>query len=463
MAEAWRDFQDRCSIDRASFKIVRVSAESPSASIGTRVHLSTLGSHTSGTLLEHHVEMMVGWDPANRIATIESLFYQEVALESREPLFEDCTQSVLGDCPSFESILRPGLDHWAARIHNQVGMASEGYQGIAIGDVDGDGMEDLYLCQPGGLPNQLFLQNPDGSLREAPKGHGADWLERSRSALIADLDNDGDRDLVVLCNTHALVMANDGNGTFARTALLKMNGSPFSCALADYDLDGDLDLYVCNYGDLWGGFGDLNERFPLPYHDANNGGPNALFRNDGDLRFSNVTTISGLHQNNTRWSLACAWEDFDKDGDQDLYVANDFGRNCLYRNDGGTFTDIAPQAEVEDLSPGMSVSWGDANRDGWMDLYVSNMFSGAGNRITPQSRFMPGASATTKGHFQRFARGNTLYLNRPGDAFHDASEETRVSVGRWAWSSRFSDFNNDGFEDIVVANGFLTQEDTEDL
>ena len=290
-------------------------------------------------------------------------------------------------------------------------MESEGYQGMALGDVNGDGLDDLYLCQPGGLPNQLFLRAADGTLGEAPEGNGTDWLERSRSALFVDLDNDLDQDLVLLCNTQVLLMENDGAGKFTLHDRLQLPGSPFSCSAADYDSDGDLDLYVCDYGDLWGGFGDLNERFPIPYHDANNGGPNALYRNDGAWQFTDVTREVGLNENNRRWSLSCAWEDFDNDGDMDLYVANDFGRNNLYRNDAGSeagsrqFTDIAAQAGVEDISPGMSVTWGDVNRDGWMDLYVSNMFSGAGNRITFQDQFMPGTSTVIKGHYQRFARG----------------------------------------------------------
>ena len=91
------------------------------------------------------------------------------------------------------------------------------------------------------------------------------------------------------------------------------------------------------------------------------------------------------------------------------------------------------------------------------------MFSGAGNRITFQDQFLPGADAESKGHFQRFARGNALFLNQGDGTFRDSSEASRVTVGRWAWASRMADFNNDGLEDIVVANGFLTQEDGDDL
>ena len=92
---------------------------------------------------------------------------------------------------------------------------------------------------------------------------------------------------------------------------------------------------------------------------------------------------SGIDENNRRFSRSACWEDYDNDGDQDLYVANDFGRNNLYRNDGGHFDRRCRLAgDVEDSAAGMSAAWGDFNRDGNMDIYVANMFSSAGSRIT---------------------------------------------------------------------------------
>jgi hypothetical protein len=170
-----------------------------------------------------------------------------------------------------------------------------------------------------------------------------------------------------------------------------------------------------------------------------------------------------MDQNNRRFSMACSWEDYDDDGDQDLYVANDYGRNNLYRNDGGRFIDVAAAAGVEDISAGMSVSWGDPNRDGRMDVYVSNMFSSAGNRIAYQRRFQSGADPKTRSYLQRHARGNSLFFNDGGTAFQDVSVPAGVTMGRWAWSSQFADVNHDGLEDILVANGFITQQDPGDL
>ena len=169
---------------------------------------------------------------------------------------------------------------------------------------------------------------------------------------------------------------------------------------------------------------------------------------------------------NTRGVLLC---DFDNDGDQDLYVSNDFGRNNLFRNDAGPqpgsrkFTDIAPSAKVEDIGPGMSAAWGDYDRDGRMDIYVANMFSAAGTRITTQKQFKTGTDQNIRNRFRRFARGNTLFRNT-GEGFEDVSVQTGVTVGRWAWGSNFVDLNNDAWPDFVVANGYLSSErDSGDL
>jgi FG-GAP-like repeat len=181
-----------------------------------------------------------------------------------------------------------------------------------------------------------------------------------------------------------------------------------------------------------------------------------------------VTKSVGLDENNQRFSFAAAWEDFDGDGDLDLLVANDFGRKNLYRCDRHAdgcvrFKDVAAAAGVEDISAGMSAAWGDADNDGRPDIYVSNMWSSAGNRVAWQRRFHPDASPEALASFQRHARGNSLFQNAGDGTFYDVSEPAGVTVGRWAWGSRFVDLNNDGREDLVVANGYVTQTDPGDL
>ena len=259
-------------------------------------------------------------------------------------------------------------------------------------------------------------------------------------------------------------MENNGSGRFEGRARLNPYPTPQSLAAVDYDGDSRLDIYVCSYANSFETFAD--SKTPLPWHDANNGAPNTMFRNEGDWKFKNVTADVGLDENNRRYSYAASWDDFDNDGDQDLYVANDFGRNNLFVNhvnQTGRFRDAAKEHGVEDISPGMSVDWADYNNDGWMDLYVSNMFSGAGNRVTFQERFMSGSADDLVGNYQRFARGNTLFQRSEGGAFDDVSVEAGVTMGRWAWSSLFADINNDGWQDLLVTNGYLSGVQPDDL
>jgi hypothetical protein len=259
------------------------------------------------------------------------------------------------------------------------------------------------------------------------------------------------------------IAENDGTGKFTLRTSVVVDTDSFSLSASDFDADGDLDIYVCGYDVRKDEPTDRSLPFPIPYHDAKNGGRNALLRNEGDFRFADVTDTVGLAENNSRFSMAAAWDDFDNDGDVDLYVANDFGRNNLYRNDGGRFVDIAATAGVEDHASGMSVAWGDFNRDGNVDIYVGNMFSAAGNRVTYQRRFSHGVGDETVSFLQRMARGNTLFANVGDGTFNDVSDAQHVTMGRWAWGSQFVDITNDGWLDLVIANGYITNEDNNDL
>jgi hypothetical protein len=382
------------------------------------------------------------------------------------PMFVDCTESALSKNSSYRDILLWSIDHWLSRMDRAFGGEPSGWAGISVGDVNGDDLDDFYLSHPGGVPNQLFVQQADGSFVDTSREAKVDWRDTTHASLLVDLDNDSDQDLVICTGLGLIFMENDGTGVFTeRGNRLAPEARSVAVAAADYDNDSDLDIYVCCYS-LRGnaaarGHGLLGR--PIPYHDANNGGRNILFRNDGNWKFVNVTKRVGLKQNNRRFSLAASWEDFDNDGDVDLYVANDFGRDNLYRNDGGQFTDIAAQAGAEDIGAGMSVSWGDYNQDGWMDIYVSNMFSSAGSRVTSQARFKTNVDQQTRAKFQHHARGNTLYTNQGNGTFLDDSVAANVTMGRWAWSSSWVDINNDSREDLIVANGFLTRADPGDL
>ena len=461
----------RSQLDRSrggrhvKFKIVRV-VESGGAA--TTELIFSLAFPTASAKVEVHANWSVGWSVEAEDLRIESIrvsdFERSTTKRGGGALFSDVTVSAIGGNACYASQLSYGLNHWLGRLPVRAMLNRFGTPGLAIGDVDGDGLDDLYLCQEPGLPNRLFLQRADGSATEAAAAWGVDWIEDSRAALLLDLDNDGDQDLAVATYGALVLARNGGAGRFELAAVLPTSGSTASIAAADYDRDGLLDMFVCAYvkEDSGASMGAAGERFV--YHDAENGAPNSLFHNGGDFEFSDVTAAVGLDRNNSRWSFAASWEDFDQDGDQDLYVANDYGRNSLYRNDLGQFVDVAAEAGVEDSASGMSVAWGDYDRDGRIDLYVSNMFSAAGSRITSQDRFKAGESDEIRSRFRRFARGNSLFRNAADGGFEDQSLSAGVNLGRWAWGSSFVDLNNDSWQDLVVANGYLSaEEDNGDL
>lgn len=443
----------------------------------TQVLVTASGLRADGDVAQINSEWTVDWEtPANSapaVSRIVMLRWETVLVaKAGDPWFQDCAGTIVARHESADARqqLGAGLPYWARRLDSGLGIAPTGYAGLAVGDVNNDGLEDLYVCQTGGLPNRLLIQMPDGTVQDRSHEAGVDFLDKVRSALIIDLDNDGDRDLAIGAYSNLVVLENDGTGKFVQRASLSLKSSAFSLASADADRNGTLDIYVCGYGEVWSGVNDRGDHVPLPMHDARNGGANHFFLNLGNWKFVESSKVCGLNANNDRWSLSAAWEDFDQDGDADLYVANDFGRNNLYRNElvptGKLwFQDVAKEGGAEDLSPGMSAAWGDVDNDGLSDLYVSNMFSSAGNRITFQSDFLPGDSdtvRTARSNLQRMSRGNTLLRNR-GEGFEDVSVKAGITVGRWAWASQLADIDNDGWQDILVCNGFMTGDDPDDL
>ena len=452
--------------EHVELKLFKVTFET--ASVLTRVYFHANGMH-SGVRKQVNAEWILEWtrdvqEPL--LKSIEAVSHEEVEAVAigQQPLYADCTEAVLGQNASFREQLLHGTDHWRTRLSRDMGLDVIAHHGMALGDLNGDDLEDIYLCQQGGLPNRLFLRHADGTLTDATEESQTGWLDYSTSSLLVDFDNDGNRDLVVCLEDQIVFMSNDGSARFELKNQMRTAAQTFSMAAADYDLDGEVDLFVCGYNPAHNFAQASIMGEPVPYHDAQNGGRNLLFRNDGDWKFVDATDATGLNDQNNRFSFAASWMDFDRDGDPDLYVANDYGRNNLYRNDQGMFVEISAVMGVEDMSAGMSTTWADVDRDGHLDLYVSNMFSAAGNRIAFNRQFKPGIDQETLNGFRRHARGNTLFLGAgKGQAFEDASEAMGVFMGRWAWGSRFVDFDQDGWEDLVVANGFITTEDTGDL
>ena len=164
---------------------------------------------------------------------------------------------------------------------------------------------------------------------------------------------------------------------------------------------------------------------------------------------------------NNRYSFACAWGESETGEFPDLYVANDFGRNNLYRNNGnGTFTAVSSAAHVEDVAAGMSAAWCDLDNDGRQDMYVANMWSAAGQRVSAQKQFHERSAPELRAFYQRHAGGNTLYKNLGDGHFENASRKAGVEKGRWAWSSDFWDFDHDGYPDLYVTNGYVSAPNT---
>jgi tetratricopeptide (TPR) repeat protein/peroxiredoxin len=395
-----------------------------------------------------------------RVRNWEAL--DETQSRSNTPGYIDIAAAALGSNASYSSQLLHGTDYWRTMLDSACGIDVYGHNGVSIGDIDGDGFDDLYVCQSGGLPNRLYRNRGDGTFEDITEVSGVGVIENTACALFVDVDNDGRQDLIVVRATGPMLFMNEGGGRFRQKADAFQFANPpqgtlTGAAVADYDRDGWLDIYFCLYVYYQG---TDQYKYPSPYYDAENGPPNFMMRNNRDGTFRDVTAETGLNKNNTRYSFCCGWSDFNRDGWPDLYVVNDFGRKNLYRNNGnGTFTDVASQAGVEDVGAGMSVCWLDYDNDGTEDLYVADMWTAAGERISMQDIFKKDAPRETRALYHKHAMGNSLFRNASrngGGAFEDTTRAAGVGIGRWAWSSDAWDFDHDGFPDLYIANGMVS-------
>ena len=344
-------------------------------------------------------------------------------------------------------------------------QAFDRHPGISVVDIDADGYDDLYIAVRRGR-NMLLHNGGDGTFTERAAQYGLDVENHSAAALFADFDNDGDPD-VFLGRTLApsLYLVNE-NGRFVSRDLGD-GVLPFlvaSISATDYDGDGLLDVYFSTYaarmlleavstashaGALLADFLSADharalynlsrDRIGHLIHDAP-GPPNVLLRNLGDGRFAPTAAV-------WRNTLQATWADYDRDGDPDLYLANDFAANNLLRNDGGPLVDVTAESGAEDPGFGMGASWADYDGDGRQDLYVTNMHSSAGRRITEAAGL---AGAT----FAPLARGNSLLRN--GSEGFTLVADSPVEDGGWGWGGQFLDFDNDGYLDIYALSGYYT-------
>ena len=330
--------------------------------------------------------------------------------------------------------------------------------GAGFFDYDGDGDLDLYVVngstlatheQKSGPGNVLYRNEGNGTFFDVTDLAGVGDAGWGHGCAVGDIDNDGHRDLYLTNYGDNILYRNRGDGTFVDiTSAAGVPGNQFSASAAffDYDNDGDLDLYVAHYVvfDIRDVPDDATQQKNCVFlggvvYCGPGGMPGTediLYRNDGDNRFTDVTLSSGIAAANDYYGLGAIPEDYDGDGDLDLYVTNDETPNVLFQNSGdGNFVEEALFAGVAynadgDEEAGMGVDFGDYDNDGDPDLYVTNFF-----RET-----------------------NTLYRNDGQGIFSDVTilaglaTPTINSVG---FGTKFIDYDNDGDLDIFVANGHV--------
>lgn len=324
--------------------------------------------------------------------------------------------------------------------------------GCAFLDYNNDGSPDIYLVNGsyiegishvqgrkyrGKLHNVLYRNNGDGTFTDVTEDAGVGNQGMGMAVVSADYDNDGDADLWVTNWGSNVFYRNNGDGTF--TDITKQAGlaGPKSdlygigSTFFDYDNDGYLDLYVGNYieydPDYQYFYAANNFPGPLAYH----GQPDILYHNNGDGTFSDVTEQAGVYNPEGR-AMGVTSCDIDGDGDWDIFVANDAMVNYLYRNNGdGTFTDVALQTatgfgENGDATSAMSGEFGDIDLDGFVDIIVPDMAY------------------------------SCLYKNTGAGYFEEMSARMGLAAacGQYtSWSGNFFDFDQDGYGDLFISNG----------
>jgi hypothetical protein len=325
--------------------------------------------------------------------------------------------------------------------------------GVAVLDYDGDGLLDVYFAQ--GVPlagedrdatavNRLFRQTPDGTFVDVTARAGVGDPGYGMGASFGDYDRDGDLDLYVTNFGDNVLFSNRGDGTFENvtpTAGVECPLWSISSGFFDPDGDGDLDLYVTNYLDFafdnhkWCGSSQAGVR-AYCHPDVYNAVPDCFYRNEGDGRFSEVSQQVGIVPTAAGVGLGVAFADLNGDGHQDIYVANDATMNYLYLGDGeGRFTESALLAGVGFNDTGaaessMGVEIGDVDGDGLPDIFLTHLDE----------------------------QTNTLYRNLGGGLFTDITQISGLASSSLAWvgfGTVFFDYDNDGDLDIVVANGHI--------
>ena len=367
-----------------------------------------------------------------------------------EPLFTDVTKAAgLG---SFRQFQGPR----SSQLPEDMGS------GVAWGDFDNDGFDDLFVVSGGGslnlpdselAPSVLYRNLGDGRFEKVKgfpelriRGMGAAW---------GDYDDDGRLDLVVTSYDRIYLFHNNGDGTFTdvshKTGLDHYRGFWSGVSWGDYNRDGYLDLYVCGYVKYRPGEQNTaaasSTQFGLEVPFTLNPASfepkrNLLFRNNGDGTFTEVAKELGVDNPEGR-SLSALWHDFDGDGWPDLYVANDISENKLYLNRHGKFIDAGRSAWVEEYRGSMGLAAGDFDRDGDDDLFISHWVAQGYALYQSLLSEQKGMANASELHFTDVAAN--MGIGQP-------------SLQKIGWGTSFVDFDSDGWPDLIVANGSTFEE-----
>ncbi len=310
----------------------------------------------------------------------------------------------------------------------------------AVADFDRDGYDDIFLTDSSvSGKNRLYRNQHDFTFadvaEQAGVANGNDAQNATAAALWLDFNNDGWPDLLVIRFGHNQLFQNLGNGRFqdvTKKAGLDRYLNSITATAFDYDHDGFVDLLIGAYFQPVNLFQPNTPRFfPESFESASNGGGVILYRNNGNGTFTDVTEKAGLKQSG--WTLSLGHGDADNDGWDDLYVACDFGTDRFFHNErNGTFKDITESAIGIDTKKGMNVDWGDFDNDGLLDIYVTNITD------------------------DYMREGNFLWRNNGDLTFTDVARETGVYDSGWGWGAKFFDYDNDGWLDLYVMNGWVS-------
>ena len=361
----------------------------------------------------------------------------------------DDSHAYLAESELFSEISRPAGLGLSLPSYGSPGNDNFVYHGAAAADLDNDGYTDIIAT--GIKDNFIYMNRGNGTFKNVSWSVGIPPNSTLTAPLPLDFDNDGDTDLYFSSTGPQMLFENrlvpDGTLAFHDISLESGVARPahgFSAVAGDVNNDGYPDIYVAGYNRY--GF-----VMPNSWHRATNGTANLLFINQGDGTFSEQAENWGVRD--TRWSYAAQFADLNGDGLQDLYVANDFGENSLYINQGHGFIDQAAASGIVDPGNGMGVSISDYNNDGNLDVLVTNMSSTAGNRIL--NRLYPDTGPDNS-ILRKISAGSNLYRGNSDGTFTDVTQPAGPFSLGWSWGGVFMDFDNDGWEDIYISSGFVS-------